>query len=131
MIFQVHFNATRRQQNLSYHGSILLKSSREESELFSLYSSGTSNTKHDLMLKVHKTVQGQEIFLSNFKGGILLILGECTIIYLYLNILFQIVIKTFNIHFLALSKRDMDSRFYFFLAQSQCWIQLSFINFPR
>ena len=117
--------------SLSFRGSILLKSSREESELFSLYSSGTRNTKHKIILKVYKTVQGQEIFLSKFEGGgIMLICGECTIIYLYLNILFQIVIKTFNIHFLALSKRDMDSRF-FFLAQSQCWIQLSFINFPR
>ena len=53
-----------------------------------------------------------------FRLWLMLIFGECTIIYLYLNILFQIVIKTFNIHFLALSKRDMDGRF-FFLAQSQ------------
>ena len=99
--------------SLSFCGSILLNSSREESELISLYSSGTRNTKHKIMLKVYKTVQGREIFLSKFEGGgIMLICGECTIIYFYLNILFQIVIKTFNIHFLALSKRDMDSRFF-------------------
>ena len=55
--------------SLSFRGSILLKSSREESELFSLYSSGTRNTKHKIILKVYKTVQGREIFLSKFEGG--------------------------------------------------------------